>query len=278
MYRQGNPGTLFIYKPFRRSDMIESVSVKNFKGQIFDQQLEQFNLFVGDNGAGKSARSQAIQLLLTGYVPGTSKVSHQIVSNFSSGEFYVSGKINGIEYERKYTTSKAGNTSVSFRISKRRSDKTEFAEKAGNFPACFDMRNFTELSDAKKLEYIFSILPNLKIMQDLDEKTEKARAEYNQAVQDEKNIRHTLQKLSEAHAQYDVAGDLLTVEQDVKAAEAELEAVKADIEKQKSSEIPQKIMVNGSGINNSLQKIMSAIEQTCGSSCAVYQIARRLQG
>lgn len=115
-------------------------------------------------------------------------------------------------------------------------------------------------------------------MQDLDEKTEKARAEYNQAVQDEKNIRHTLQKLSEAHAQYDVAGDLLTVEQDVKAAEAELEAVKADIEKQKSSEIPQKIMVNGSGINNSLQKIMSAIEQTCGSSCAVYQIARRLQG
>lgn len=252
--------------------MIHEISAKDFKGQTFNQPLERFNLFVGNNGCGKSARSQAIQLLLTGYIQGASKVAHQIVSNFSSGGFTVSGNINNTEYERKYSTSKAGNTSTMFRINKRRSDKTEFTQKTEKFPVCFDLKAFIELSDVKKTDYIFSILPDSESVRLLDEKTEKAHAELNNKIQNEKNIRLTLQRLSEAHAKYDVSGDILSINQEIDAAEKELAAIQADIAKQKISQVSQEPS------ENPLQKIMGIIEKTCGTSCSVFQVAKKLMG
>ena len=49
--------------------MITNIIAKEFKGLTFEQPLEQYNLFYGPNGIGKSARTQALALAVMGYNP-----------------------------------------------------------------------------------------------------------------------------------------------------------------------------------------------------------------
>lgn len=53
--------------------MIKKILAHNFKGLSFEQPLEQYNLFLGPNGTGKSARSQGLTLAIMGYLPSDAK-------------------------------------------------------------------------------------------------------------------------------------------------------------------------------------------------------------
>lgn len=60
------------------------LSARNIKGQSFDLELKSFNVLVGDNAVGKSARTDALRLLLLGYLPELGK-TNQATWGLSSG-------------------------------------------------------------------------------------------------------------------------------------------------------------------------------------------------
>ncbi len=64
---------------------IAKINGSNFKGRTFTDELKPITVLTGQNFAGKSARIEAAQLALAGFLPGIERLNGKIFSRLSSG-------------------------------------------------------------------------------------------------------------------------------------------------------------------------------------------------
>ncbi len=157
---------------------IEAISAKSFKGQTFDQPIGQKTLFIGKNGIGKSARTQALQLCLLGYVPAETpkKKNADIMDSFASEDAMVVGvTAGGTKYERRFYRAKSGQVSQKYRINGGSWNTTakEFAVAISKVPMPLDLSIFLGMSDQKKIDHLFELYPPKAGVADLNRKIEK---------------------------------------------------------------------------------------------------------
>jgi DNA repair exonuclease SbcCD ATPase subunit len=179
--------------------MINKIIAKQFKGLSFEQPIGNKTIFIGDNGSGKSSRTQAITLALLGYIPGSSKLNEEILTNYGSTDMLVVGfELSGTLFERAWQRElKDGSVKEKFQVNKKPCKKDSFIQKLGEcgYPRIFDLSLFMDLSDQKKIDFLLDLYPiesgvnlselesmietnkkNILLLEDKARSTEKAAA------------------------------------------------------------------------------------------------------
>ncbi|MCR8633452.1 hypothetical protein [Paenibacillus radicis (ex Xue et al. 2023)] len=153
--------------------MIKSIRIKNIKDKSFTQQLTGKDIFIGPNGSGKSTIQQAIGFSMLGYVPGEGKKIQETFELSSGDEMSAGLQTEKFSFDRVIKrTSKLNSDgkndikySESLTVSPNKGEKTvaqleaRIASEIGSFPMVFDFALFTELSDAKKRDHMYSLSP-----------------------------------------------------------------------------------------------------------------------
>jgi hypothetical protein len=142
--------------------MITKVWAKDFKGLTFDQPLGKLNLITGPNGSGKSARTQAIMLAVMGYIPGCAKQNAEILDNYGTEQVLVVGiESEGARFERGFGRSGSGAVSQGYKLNGNKTKEVEFSKALAlsGDPKILDIGAFMEISDQKKVDWIFSLYP-----------------------------------------------------------------------------------------------------------------------
>jgi len=146
--------------------MITRIKGKGFKGQDFDDSIGRLTLFIGENGAGKSARSQAIALAVQGFIPGQGKTNQaifemgaEIGQDRFSVEVDTSHKVSF--YRRWLKKPDTGSVSVDLLVNGRKASAQVFDSEMGRCGgyAVADLSMFMGLSDRKKIDEMFSLYP-----------------------------------------------------------------------------------------------------------------------
>ena len=164
--------------------MITMITGKSFKGLDFSQPLGRLNLFVGRNGSGKSARSQALILAIMGYIPGGAKKNAEILDSYGTEDtmvvgFESAGHPQGkVLLERGFVRS---GTSVSqgYKVAGAKAKEGDFMKALAlhGDPKIVDISAFMDLSDQKKIDAVFSLYPPAgdvnKIQGEIDSLKEK---------------------------------------------------------------------------------------------------------
>ena len=176
--------------------MITEIIAKDFKGLTFNQPITGKTIFLGENGIGKSARTQALTLALLGYIPGSSKLNEDILNNYGSTDLVSVGfKLDNFVFERAWGKTSSGSVKEAFKINDKRCAKEFFLQTLGEkgLPKVFDLSLFLNLSDQKKIDYILNLYPasgdlsqletmietqkkNILLLEDKARNTEKASA------------------------------------------------------------------------------------------------------
>lgn len=150
---------------------IEKITTNNFKGINMEQELTGKDIFIGENGSGKSTRLQALSFALLGYVPGKDKTLGETFK-LSSGDSLTAGlttkEFSFIRSINKKTINKReGGTedkiTEEIEISPSMGEKTlnqknhRIEQELGNFPVMLDFDEFIHLTDSKRREFIYSL-------------------------------------------------------------------------------------------------------------------------
>jgi hypothetical protein len=142
--------------------MITEIIGKDFKGLTFSQPVKKKTIFLGPNGIGKSARTQALILAVNGYIPGSSKLNEEIWKNYGCADIVSVGFVlNGMTFERAWQNT-GTSTKEAFQINKKRCAKDFYLQALGEAgtPKIFDISSFLTLSDQKKIDYILGLYPS----------------------------------------------------------------------------------------------------------------------
>lgn len=153
--------------------MINSIRVLNAKGKTLTQQLTGKDIFIGPNGSGKSMLQQMLGYAMLGYVPGEGKKIQDTFELSSGDEMSAGLELDSFSFDRSIKRTEKlngdGKTDVkyseSLTVSPNKGEKTNAQLEArltaeiGSFPVVFDFSVFTELSDAKKRDYMYSLSP-----------------------------------------------------------------------------------------------------------------------
>src|SRR5688572_19947214 len=82
---------------------LAKVSAQNLKGETFELSLGEILMIVGSNFRGKSARTDAIRLVLLGYLPELGKTNAATFGLCSGKELIVEGEFdNGAKVFRRW--------------------------------------------------------------------------------------------------------------------------------------------------------------------------------
>jgi hypothetical protein len=212
--------------------MITQLIGTNIKGLTFAQDIDPLTLFVGANGAGKSARSQALILALMGYIPGSGKTNADILENYGSGDTLIVGvKIKDTLFERGYVR-KDGKVSQGFKVGGKAAKEGEFNIMLGahGAPKAIDIGAFMALSDQKKIDAVFDLYPPetdiSKIVQDID----TTKANINNLTARAKSTEDAAARLTTARAAVQLpVGTLADIHSQVVETEANLARVRQDL-------------------------------------------------
>lgn len=149
--------------------MIKTVTFNNFKNKAGDQALTGFDMFVGENGVGKSAVIEAIELSLLGKVK--SRENPREIFKLSRDEKVMSVKtaieLNGnselitrtYSKKEKADGTKAFSQSLQTTLSEKttiKDQEEEMTEVLGTLPISFDFNSFSALSNREKKDFILS--------------------------------------------------------------------------------------------------------------------------
>jgi hypothetical protein len=179
--------------------MITEIYAKDFKGLSFTQPVSKKTLFLGPNGVGKSARSQALTLGLLGYIPGSGKTNDDILSSFGNTDVTVVGfTLDGAKFERAWGRVASGSVKEGFKLNGTKVGKEAFISGLGErgTPKIFDLSLFLDLSSQKQIDYVMALYPcgedltgvetmiakqkeSIKALEDKARSTEKASATLN---------------------------------------------------------------------------------------------------
>lgn len=152
---------------------VTSLHATNVKGMEFRETLSGRDIYIGENGIGKSARLQAFMFGVQGHLPTPFKKGLADTFQIASGE----GMTVNIETDemfsfsrqirRKTTEHKDGTRSYSFKSScsifpdtgtkTNKERETKISAVMGDFAIMFDLDEFMVMSDAKKREFVFAL-------------------------------------------------------------------------------------------------------------------------
>lgn len=128
---------------------LKSISARNFKGQSFDEPLFPLTVLVGQNFSGKTARTDAIRLLLLGHLPELGKTERATFGLSSGKEMEVSGVFdNGLTIRRRFYL-KGDTVKVEEEIPQAIAD-------CGQLAVMLNAEEYFALSDQKRVEYVFA--------------------------------------------------------------------------------------------------------------------------
>lgn len=182
--------------------MITEITGKNFKGLEFSQPLGEKTIFIGPNGSGKTARTQAITLAAIGYIPaGGHKKPADILNNYSDGEkLFVGFKLDKTEFVKRISKSKKDVVSQDYLLNGRKINKDGFVENMtkNGFPKIFDLGEFIGMSDQKKIDRIFELFPPSDDLDKLNGQIEDLNEKINIKHTDIRDGEKLIGKLTEA--------------------------------------------------------------------------------
>lgn len=152
---------------------ITSIQATNVKGQTISEPLTGRDIWLGENGVGKSARLQAFMFGVQGFLPTPFKKQISDTFQIASGDVMAVNlqTDNGFGFGRtirqKETKHQNGDVTFSYKSSAsvfpdegERSDtarEKRIAAATGNFSIMFDLDEFMSRSDAKKRELVFEL-------------------------------------------------------------------------------------------------------------------------
>lgn len=150
---------------------LKSIAARNFKGLTFDEPLAPVTVLIGSNFAGKTARTDAIRLLLLGYLPELGKAARETFGLSSGSDMEVSGEFdNGLRIRRRFYLK--GDTV------KTEEEIPEEIEKCGQLAVMLNAEEYFALSDRARVDYVFanvamsSEFTNITIVKRLEDELE----------------------------------------------------------------------------------------------------------
>jgi hypothetical protein len=207
--------------------MISKVTATGFKGCDFEQDLSERTLFFGRNGAGKSARSQALQLAVNGGVIGAGKTNDDILSTFGEGDKLVVGvEIDGkYLFQRGFVRGSSGSVSQGYKVSGSKVSKDYFMKALGESgaPVVLNVADFMALSDQKKIEALFQLYPPAGDISAVQGKIDTSKEKINSLAAKVKTSEQAAARIASSKSQIQVpAGTLAEVDAQISALETEL--------------------------------------------------------
>lgn len=134
------------------------IKATNFKGLSFDEPLSPLTIFVGSNFAGKTARTDAIRLLLLGYLPELGKTPRATFGLASGAEMIVEGEFDDglVRYSMRRRFYLKGDT-----VRQDAEIPARFSGVGGgleNFAVMLDASVYFSLSDRERVNYVFGLI------------------------------------------------------------------------------------------------------------------------
>lgn len=205
--------------------MITKVTGKDFKGLNFEQALDSKTIICGPNGSGKSARSMALVLTALGYMPGSDKKNAAILAAFGYEKMNVGIEIDGVEFKRQWSMSAKGSVSQTYMAGGKRAKKDVFIAAMGKagVPAVFDLGAFMDLSDQKKIDYLFDLFPPGGDVEKLQTEIETSQETLNTKRAEMKASEAVISRTEENRSEIELpAGTLAKVSADLQAVKSQL--------------------------------------------------------
>ena len=214
--------------------MISAITAHNFKGATFQAPLGGLTLAVGSNGAGKSSRSQALQLAVLGYVPGAGKRNADILEAFqtSGGKDLRAGVVldSGTKLERRFARSRSGAVSMEMYAGGIKCNAPEFARALADV-AVVDLSVFLGLSDARKIDELFRLFPPSGNVRDIAAKIEAQAKQVSTLERQEREALSMVSNLTVRRTKIELpAGTMADKQAEIDRAEADLAQARADLE------------------------------------------------
>lgn len=207
--------------------MITRIYAQGFKGLDFNQPLTLRTLIMGRVGSGKSSRSLALALLVTGGLPGTgiARANSEIFKAVGRGDTMTVGiEIDGGKtLERTYRRKKDGSVNCDCRVDGERVPKNLFdleIDRQGIGIA--DVAGFLALSDAKKVDELFRLFPPAGDVRGLNASISRAKERISKIEGDIRAKEQSCQGLATSIAEFKLpAGTLPEVQAEIARTERE---------------------------------------------------------
>lgn len=226
---------------------IKGVKAEGFKGLNFDTALNPRTLIVGPNGEGKSAITQAAQLVLRGYVPGGPKKNEEILSTYGDGQdMSVAVKVGALMFGRQFVRDSKGAVTQVYEINGTKAAKEYFQRSLGEAgaPRVIDFAAFMALSDQKIIDEIFRLFPPGEGIDKIDADLTKKKESLNNLRQTLKTLEGTQKRLTEARRNIELpAGGIGEVEAEIKKLEGEAKAKQTELDAKRIAEAEAKAVV-----------------------------------
>ena len=220
--------------------MITKIFATGFKGREIDQELGRYTLICGPNGSGKSARTQALTLACLGYLPQDQAKLPSVIhtTHASAGDMEVGVVVDGKRFSRRYQEGKHEAFLDGNKVPQKSIEKVLF--ELGN-PKVLDLRAFSDLSDAGKIDYLLALFPpdgDLKSVEEgltaLEDKEKKLRA-------DLKSAKQVVERLTKERSVMELpAGTLAEVKAKIEETEKALSESQDELKEEEAKERERK--------------------------------------
>ena len=141
--------------------MIKKIALTNFKGTTDILNLDQLNIFRGTSGSGKSTYLEGIRVAVLGHDPGYGKLLGETMA-FSSGDtMEVLIHDGSVRVGRVFSKDRTGKATQKIFINGEgmtaKAAEPILAECFGQFPMMLNPDEFFEMSDDKKITFLFGL-------------------------------------------------------------------------------------------------------------------------
>ena len=215
--------------------MINRIFAQGFKGLDFSTPLTARTLITGRVGSGKSARSLALALLVTGNLPGTgiARKAGDILDAVCSGDSMSVGieLDNGIMLERLFKRGKTGAVKSEYKLDGETILKDRFnviLEREGI--NIVDISTFMAMSDAKKVDELFRLFPPQGDVRGLTRKITEAKENLSAVESEIKAIESIIGNLAKSIAESELPpGSLPEIQAEIVKVQAEHQAARDEM-------------------------------------------------
>ena len=141
--------------------MIEKIALTNFKGTTDVLNLDQLNIFRGTSGSGKSTWLEGVRVAVVGHDPGYGKLLGETMA-FSSGDtMEVLIHDGSVRVGRVFSKDRKGQATQKIFINGEgmtaKAAEPILAESFGQFPMMLNPDEFFDMSDDKKITFLFGL-------------------------------------------------------------------------------------------------------------------------